>query len=66
MFVPVSSFSCATRGQIEVRVVFDRPVSVTGSPRLLLDTGTHALLDATSEDGTEVRAGRQKRDVAAS
>lgn len=40
--------------QIEVRVVFDSPVIVTGSPRLLLDTGAYALYDSTSEDGTEV------------
>lgn len=43
--------------QIEVRVVFDRPVTVTGSPRLLLDTGAYALYDGTFEDGVEVSAG---------
>lgn len=42
--------------QIEVRVVFDRPVIVTGSPRLLLDTGGYAVYDGTFEDGTEVSA----------
>ncbi|CAM9102436.1 unnamed protein product [Scytosiphon promiscuus] len=41
--------------EIEVRVVFDQPVVVSGSPRLLLDTGGYALYDGTSEDGTEVR-----------
>ncbi|CAM9243696.1 unnamed protein product, partial [Ectocarpus sp. 8 AP-2014] len=41
--------------EIEVRVVFDTPVIVTGSPRLLLDTGAYALYDSTSEDGTEVQ-----------
>lgn len=41
--------------QIEIRAVFDRAVSVMGSPRLLLDTGTYAAFDGTSEDGTEVR-----------
>ncbi|CAM9851982.1 unnamed protein product, partial [Hapterophycus canaliculatus] len=28
--------------EIEVRVVFDQPVAVSGSPRLLLDTGGYA------------------------
>lgn len=40
--------------QVEVRVVFDRPVSVSGSPRLLLDTGSYAEYNEISDDGMEV------------
>lgn len=47
-------FSSPLSLQIDVRVVFDRPVSVTGSPRILLDTGTYAEYVETSEDGVEV------------
>eukprot|EP00752_Nemacystus_decipiens_P003960 g3626.t1 len=41
--------------EIEVRVVFDRPVIVAGSPRLLLDTGGYAVYDGTFDDGLEVQ-----------
>lgn len=41
--------------KIEVSVVFDLPVSVTGTPTLALDTGAYASYMRTSEDEMEVR-----------